>query len=119
MILIVDDDVMMRQVLEIFLESHGFSVLTAGDGNEALKIYSRHGSEIQVILCDIEIPNLSGVEAYRQLKTINPEVKVIFGSGFLDPQTRAHLTHEGARHFLHKPYKPEDILLAIRSALES
>jgi len=117
MILIVDDDEAMRQAAAAVLEDAGFGVVCAQDGMEAIGMYRSRCSEIHLVICDIMMPNLGGVETFQNLKAINPEVAVIFASGFLSNRTRILLNEQGARGFLHKPYSSSDILTAVRSVL--
>ena len=114
MILVVEDDETMRHVLQVFLEDKGYVVLAARDGLEGLKIYRNRASEIRLVLSDVMMPKLNGIEMWLQLKAIDSNVDVVFGTGFLDGPTRQRLTDLGITKILQKPYLPKEVLEAIR-----
>jgi CheY-like chemotaxis protein len=90
-------------------------VLLAGDGVEAVETYRRQRSDLLVL--DLTMPRLSGREALRQLRAIDPGVRVLFASGY----TAEHLpaAEQGqALGFVKKPYHPEDLAYAVRAALD-
>ncbi|MGA9406495.1 MAG: response regulator [Bacteroidota bacterium] len=117
MILIVEDNDTMRELLKTFLQSDGHNVISAHDGAEAVELYKTEGKKIELVITDIEMPNLNGVEAYRQIKKMNPEAKVIFVSGVLNTQLEEQLQREGIQGFLRKPYAPTDMLAKVREIL--
>ncbi len=117
MILIVEDDDAMRELLRTLLHSEGHEVISAQDGIEAVQQYKTHGEKIQLVITDIEMPNLKGIEAYRQIKTMDPEAKVIFVSGALNTRLQEQLQSEGVQGFFQKPFVPADILAKVREML--
>jgi CheY-like chemotaxis protein len=114
----VEDETLLRDMLKPLIESSGYTVLTAHDGRQALEIYRNHRTEIAVVFTDMGLPKMTGYEEFMKLKEINPQVKVIFSSGFLSPDDRAKLFQQGAKGFVQKPYKPEDVLSVIRNVLD-
>ncbi len=117
MILIVEDNDVMRELLKTLLQNDGHEVILAHDGAEAVQRYKTEGEKIQLIITDIEMPNLNGVEAYRQIKKLNPGAKAIFVSGTLDKRLQEQLRNEGNQGFFQKPYEPADLLAKIREML--
>ena len=117
MILIVEDNNVMRELLKSLLISEGHEVLSAHDGLEAVELYKTEGEKIDIVITDVEMPNLSGVEAYRQIKRINPEAKVIFVTGAMNGRLKKQLQNEGIQGFFQKPYSPNDILAKVREIL--
>lgn len=117
MVLLVEDEEMLLDLLQTFLEEHGFKVLVARDGQEAVETYIRHKDEISVVLSDMGLPKLGGWEAFQKMKEINPKVKSILASGYLDPKLRADMIQAGAKDFVQKPYIPEIILARIREII--
>jgi len=67
------------------LVSKGYKVLIAHDGAEAVAVYKKHKEEIALVLTDLDLPLMTGLEEYKKLKEIDPSAKVIFISGFFDP----------------------------------
>ncbi len=78
-------------MVQILLESNGYTVFTAKDGEEAVQVYQQHANEIALVISDMGLPKLTGVSEFEKMKEINPDVKVIFASGFFEPDMKAAL----------------------------
>ncbi len=117
-ILLVEDEELLRDAAKEILSSSGYTVLTAGDGEEATKIYSQHKKEIALVLSDYGLPKLQGDEFFKNVKEMNPKVKAIFASGYLEPHLKAQLLNAGVKDFIQKPYIPAEILKKIREVLD-
>ncbi|MEO8168292.1 MAG: response regulator, partial [bacterium] len=113
-ILVVEDEEMLLELVKNLLQGQGYVVLTAINGEEALDIYSKHNEEIGLVLTDLGLPKIDGWEAFQRMKEINPAVKVIFASGYIDPTLRTNLMGAGAKGLVQKPYMPEEILNRVR-----
>jgi two-component system, cell cycle sensor histidine kinase and response regulator CckA len=116
-ILLADDESLVRNLGRTILESHGYQVLLAHDGQHALEVYRRERGRIDLVLLDLTMPRLSGRETMRQLRQLDSSVRVLFASGY----SAEHLTAEDrevACGFVGKPYRPEDLALAVRAALD-
>jgi CheY-like chemotaxis protein len=100
------------------LESSGYRTLTACDGTEAVALYSLHQSDIRAVLMDLVMPQMDGLTAFRALKKISPEVKVIATSGLVTSDRADEALREGASAFLPKPYNAETLLKALAEALD-
>lgn len=118
-ILLVEDEDLLLEMMETLLKTRGYKVYKAKDGIEAIGLYERHMDEISLILTDMGLPKLTGVDEFERLKVINPDVKLIFASGYLDPRAKDELLKAGAKGFLQKPYVIEEVLKKIREALDS
>lgn len=110
MILVAEDNEMMRNTLVKFLREKGYTVVSVPDGREAVRVYRARRKRITLVISDLKMPRLNGIQAYRKLKQINPQVKVLFASGLLDKGMQLRLKREGARYFLPKPYGPDEVL---------
>jgi PAS domain S-box-containing protein len=117
-VLLVEDEEMLLDLLSTLLEDHGFRAFRARDGEEAVKLYAEHQHEIAVVLSDMGLPKLGGWEAFQKMKEINPNVKSILASGYLDPKLREEMIRAGAIDFIQKPYVPEVILKRISDIIE-
>jgi CheY-like chemotaxis protein len=117
-ILVVEDEIALLDVLAGMLKSKGYRVLVARDGYEAVDTYRDHKSEIEVVVSDLGLPKMTGQDAFMRMKTMNPRVKVIFGTGYLDPDLKAELLSLGAKGFLAKPYSQEELLRRIRELID-
>lgn len=118
-LLLVEDEVLLLDMVQILLETNGYTVLTAKDGEEAVQIYQQHAGEISLVISDMGLPKLSGMSEFEKLKEINPDVKIVFASGFFEPDVKAALEKAGVRIFIQKPYVIEEVLLKIRKGLDS
>jgi signal transduction histidine kinase/CheY-like chemotaxis protein len=117
-ILIIEDESSQRRTLSKLLQAIGFSVLEAGDGMEAVKLFHEHHTEVKLILLDMILPHLSGKETFRWLKKIDPQVPVVLTSGYLDDQRIQEMMAEGANGFLCKPYDLEELEKTVNGAIE-
>jgi PAS domain S-box-containing protein len=109
-ILIVDDEEPIRQLSAVMLESVGCRVSSAGDGREAVDLYRRMGKEIDAVILDIVMPNMDGIAAFRALKEINPNIRVLLSSGYSIQGDAQKLLKEGAADFLQKPFLKPDLI---------
>jgi CheY-like chemotaxis protein len=117
-ILVVDDEQPVRESLREMLESSGYRALTACDGTEAVALYSLHQSDIRAVLMDLVMPHMDGLTAFRALKKIAPNVRVIATSGLITSDRADEALLEGAAAFLAKPYNAETLLKALAEALD-
>ena len=116
-ILLVDDEEMIRTLGQNILESYGYRVLLAADGAKAVDIYRRESQRIDLVILDLTMPGLSGREAYEQLLHINPNVRVVFASGYA-AEAMASWRSDRVGGFVRKPYLPEELARAVRASLQ-
>ena len=117
-VLVVEDEEGLLEILQLMFEAHGYSVLTAKDGVEALDVYRQEHEKIAVVLSDMGLPKVGGWQVFEEMKKLNPAVKSILASGYMDPKQREDLINIGAMDFIQKPYNPADILRRIRNAID-
>src|SRR5213593_3211918 len=115
-LLIADDDPGLRQSLERTLTREGYRVILASDGNAALERLQAGG--VDLVLTDLKMPGLSGIELLRACKAIAPEVDVILLTAFGTVEEAVKAMQEGAYDFLTKPFQCAQLLRLIRQALE-
>jgi len=115
-ILLVDDHKSFRDSLAKVLNNEGYKVFAANDGEEALDILRQE--HINLILTDLKMPKMDGVELLRVAKTLHPEVEVILITGFGTVDTAVTAMKDGAFDYIQKPFKPRDIIKLVRKALE-
>jgi DNA-binding response OmpR family regulator len=109
--LVVDDDAEIRELLAEQLTAHGFEVLTAGNGLEALLHVKRERPG--VIVLDVLMPRLGGLETLRRIRAFHPEAKIVIVSGSLDSDVRRQALALGAAGVLEKPVSLADLLVAL------
>ena len=118
-ILVVEDEIRMLRLLVRFFSRHGFRVLQATDGEQALEIYRREAREIDAVLLDVRLPKKTGDQVFREMRTVNPAVKVVLASGYLDPKIKTDMTSAGIKYFVDKPYVLNDLLVIVENMLSN
>lgn len=113
-LLLIDDERAILEVLSISLASEGYQVLTAESGREGLEIFGRGG--IKLVVTDIRMPGMDGVEVLRQVKAMDPEAEVVVITGHGDMESAIAVLREGASDFITKPIREEALLLALERA---
>lgn len=116
-ILLVDDEQSILETGRDTLCLHGYHVATAESGEQALNLYLEEKDQIDLVILDLIMPGGGGKKCLLDLKTINPDVKVLMTSGYANEVQTDDLMAAGAAGFLLKPYRPEDLLFMIRQAL--
>ncbi|MEE8523612.1 MAG: response regulator [Thermoanaerobaculia bacterium] len=119
LILVVDDEEMIRFVARESLRLAGFGVLTATDGFHALEVFREHADEIAAVLLDMSMPRLNGIETFQRLRRQRPDVKVVFSSGYNEQEAIHHLGDAQRVSFIKKPYLPKDLVQKVREAVDS
>jgi two-component system, cell cycle sensor histidine kinase and response regulator CckA len=116
--MVVDDEDSIRLVLRDLLVRYGYRVVTAANGAEAAAEYARRRSEIRVVVTDLDMPVMNGVELIKELKRMNPDVPVVISSGIASmkgmEQRHAELERLGVTLVLRKPYPVEEVLVVLR-----
>jgi CheY-like chemotaxis protein len=103
-VLIVDDDETMRKLLELALTRYGFQVHKAGDGREALDLFTRLRDEISIVVLDVRMPGYGGPAILADLRRINPAVRAVFVTGFTGELSEEELLAQGASRVFYKPF---------------
>ncbi len=115
-ILVVDDELSMRELLEFMLEKEGYSVISAANGKEALAKIKKEPYDL--LLCDIRLGDMTGLEVLKASKKANPHVTVIMISAFATTETAVEAMNQGAFDYVPKPFENEELLQTIANALE-
>ncbi|WP_414542663.1 response regulator [Nostoc sp. CCY0012] len=113
LILVVDDEVAIRDITKTSLESHNYQAITASDGIEAIALYADHRDEISLVLTDMAMPAMDGMTTIRTLQKINPKVKIIAISGLATTEKVNAAYEIGIKAFLAKPYTANQLLQTI------
>lgn len=115
-VLLVEDERDVRRLTATILENHGYRVLTAADGEEALRMFERCEHRIDLLISDVVMPRMRGPELAAHLRRRQPEMRVLFISGYTDPSIANHVV-TAASHFLQKPFAAEALVRAVSDAL--
>ncbi len=115
-ILVVDDELSMREFISILLEREGYDVLTAADAATALSRLA--ASDIDLVISDVQMPGLSGLELLSRIKKDAPETAVLMITAFSTAEQAVEAMKLGAYDYLAKPFKVDEIKILVRNALE-
>ena len=115
-VLVVDDEELVRHVTQELLSCLGYDSVVASNGEEAVEEI-RAGLRPDLVLLDVVMPGMGGVEAFRRIRTLAPAIPVLLSSGFTDPQAAAALMEEGLNGIIAKPYRMENLSARIREVL--
>lgn len=116
-VLLVDDEESIRGMGTRMLERLGFQVLAAADGRAALEIYRARRDEIALVLLDLTMPHMDGTETFRELRRIDPSVRVVISSGYTESEIAPRFASERLSGFLQKPYALYALAQCLRGAL--
>jgi DNA-binding NtrC family response regulator len=115
-ILIVDDEEVLRDVLDVLLRREGFETLTAASGEEALHLLE--SEEVDLVVLDVMLPGISGIDTLRAMRISNPALPVIVITAFSSIDGAIEAMKFGAFHYIPKPFKNEEVILTVNKALE-
>ena len=115
-ILLVDDEAMIRDLGRTVLETAGYRVVVAEDGVEAVEVFARERDHIDLVILDVTMPRMSGLDAYRHITELAPGARILFSTGY---STEDVAELDGALGLLSKPYRPHELLAAVRDALSA
>ncbi len=117
-VIVVEDEVSIRNLAVEILGQYGYEILSAGDGEEALAIVGEHKGEISLLLTDVVMPRMGGRELYERLRQLRPGIKVLYMSGYTDNAIIHHDVLDPGIAFLQKPYSPISLLRKVKDVLE-
>jgi two-component system cell cycle sensor histidine kinase/response regulator CckA len=115
-VLVVDDEPLVRAFALEGLKGLGYQVLVAENGKQALQMFEQHRKEIDCVLLDLIMPEVSGLETYRRMRAVDPLVKVIFASGYSTGQILRDAPDARSAAFLGKPFTLEGLSIALRKS---
>lgn len=117
-VLLVDDQPGIRRIARRMLESAGYRVIEAADGEEAEQVFEQNAGSIRLVVTDVIMPGGGGPDLIRRLRLRTQDLKVLFMSGYMTP---ADVAHSGVNHgtpFLHKPFTSAQFLAHVRAVLD-
>jgi DNA-binding NtrC family response regulator len=115
-VLIVDDEEVLRDVLQTLLAREGFDVLLASSGEECLSMLDTE--EIDLVILDIMLPGISGIDTLRSIRLSNPSLPVIIITAFSSIDGAIEAMKHGAFHYIPKPFKNDEVVITVNKALE-
>ena len=119
-ILIVDDEDIVRDVTSAMLESRGAKTYEATDGLDAIAFYKENLNDIDLVLMDMRMPRMNGIDAFNALLELNPQLKLIFSSGYSQEQEVARLREQHSHvDYLCKPFDKDALIEVVFKNLKS
>jgi CheY-like chemotaxis protein len=119
-LLVVEDEPSLRHLAKGVLQGKGYTVLTAPNGQDALRVASEHhGESISLVVTDVIMPRMGGKVMAEWLKTSFPDLKVLFTSGYTEDAIAHHGVLDKGVEFLPKPYTPESLDRKVRELLDA
>ncbi|MFM9021748.1 MAG: response regulator, partial [Sediminibacterium sp.] len=115
-ILIIDDEKSIRNVLRDILQHEGYQVEEAADGEQGMKLFQ--SKTFDLVLCDIKMPKMDGMEVLQQMMAVNPEIPVVMISGHGSIENAVEAVKKGAYDFISKPPDLNRLLITLRNALD-
>jgi len=116
-VLIVEDEEELRNLFAILLEMDGFTVFQANDGGEGLEMLQKHAQEIDLLITDLNLPRVGGVDLISKARALNPAIKIVGTSGMSGEAVRLMVMKAGADDFLPKPFQPQEAIRKLRAIL--
>lgn len=118
LVLVVDDEAVIRQTAKAALERYGYTVVTAVDGQSALGLYGQMADRVALVLLDVTMPGLSGEETLAALQAIRPGVRVLVSSGYNESEALRRFAGRRLAGFIQKPYTAAQIAEKVKQALD-
>jgi len=118
-ILVVDDEDQILELTQKTLETHGYRVITANNGEEAIALYKQNREIIKLVLMDMMMPVMEGLESIQVISGVNPEVKIIAVSGLAEKDKLEKIAEAHVNAFLPKPYTAEKLLKTIHEVISA
>lgn len=117
-VLVAEDDVVVRRLMREMLTLHGYTVIEAADGEEAIAKFKEHQGRIQLLLLDVLMPGMSGKEVYDEIRNDGCDVKALFTSGYTADIIHKKGILDAGLNFISKPVSPAELLKKVRETLD-
>ncbi|MCX6555295.1 MAG: response regulator, partial [Candidatus Aminicenantes bacterium] len=118
LIFVVDDEEDIRSFIKEVLQSHGYRVLLAANGEQAVDVYKKRGREIALVILDMVMPGMGGEEAFLKMKKINPRIQALLSTGYSQDSRVSEILSQGIKGFIQKPYDFNHLLAKLRQILD-
>jgi len=117
LIFVVDDEADIRSFISEVLKSHGYRVLLAASGDQAIEIYKQSARDIDLVILDMIMPGMGGEETFLKMKEINPHIRALLSSGYSQDGRAGEILSKGVKGFIQKPYDFNRLLAKLRQIL--
>jgi two-component system cell cycle sensor histidine kinase/response regulator CckA len=118
-VLYAEDEEEIRGLIAMLFRAAGFTVLEAGDGREALAMFTEHRESIVALVTDLGLPGLGGVELIEGVRALSPTVRIVGMSGYGEPDVRERVLAAGGDEFIGKPFLAADLIALVQRLVAS
>jgi two-component system cell cycle sensor histidine kinase/response regulator CckA len=118
LIFVIDDETDIRSFIGEVLQSHGYRVLLAASGDQAIGMYEKRSQDVALVILDMVMPGMSGEEAFLKMKEINPNIKALLSTGYSQDGRVSEILGKGVKGFIQKPYGLNQLLAKLRQILD-
>ncbi|MBT9588594.1 PAS domain S-box protein [bacterium] len=118
LILVIDDEDLLRDVASRYLKHLGYAVVTAVDGMDAQRVYAQKWQDIDLVIIDMIMPKVGGAECFRALKKVNPAVRAVLSTGYSLNETAQEMLDDGMIGFIQKPYQLQQLSEVLARSLK-
>ena len=116
-ILVAEDDSALRKLFSTVLQAHGYNVILAEDGEDAIVKFTDNKDKIKLVMLDMIMPKISGKEAYDEIIKLRPDMRILFSSGYTSNKIDKNSMLKDGFDFIMKPVSPKDLIKKIRGML--
>jgi len=117
-LLLVEDEDQVRKFIGTVLKKYGYKILTASNGKSAEHLFQEHRSEIDLVITDLIMPEMNGVELAKRINAMDNSTRILFISGYTDDHLSDHEMVDPHINYLQKPFSASDLMKMIRSILD-
>lgn len=117
LVLLIDDEEVVREIGTDMLKTIGLKCLTATNGSEGIELFKKHANDISMVILDIEMPGISGETVFHTLRELRPDVKILIASGYSKDYLESEVFKSKISHFMPKPFKTEQLAYQVHKLL--
>jgi two-component system, cell cycle sensor histidine kinase and response regulator CckA len=116
-VLLVEDEAELRSLFAVLLEMESITVFQAEDGEQALQVFEQHRDEIGLLITDLGLPHVGGVDLIGRIRAMKPSMRILGTSGLSADEVREMVITAGADDFIPKPFSPQEAIEKVRTYL--
>jgi DNA-binding response OmpR family regulator len=116
-VLLVEDEAELRSLFAVLLEMESITVFQAEDGEQALQVFEKHRDEIGLLITDLGLPHVGGVDLIGRMHAMKPSMRILGTSGLSADEVREMVITAGADDFIPKPFSPQEAIEKVRTYL--
>lgn len=116
-ILLAENEDEVREIMKAVLKGYGYTVIEAVDGQDAVAKFAKYDGSLQLVILDVIMPKLNGIEVYKEIRKSRPRMKVLFTSGYAEDVVQQHGILDGSHPFIEKPFSPKELVSRVQKII--